>query len=108
AQLSACYSNSFAVALENKLSSIAFCSISTGIYGYPIEDATHIALETTRNFLEEEGGEKAKSLEKIVFVVWSDKDKGVYEALLPEYFPETAEQEGEPDEPAPKGQAETV
>ncbi|KAG8835264.1 hypothetical protein FRC17_004571 [Serendipita sp. 399] len=87
AQLSACYSNSLSIAIENDLTSIAFCSISTGIYGYPIEDATHIALETTRTFLEEKAD--AKKLERVIFVVWSNKDKDVYEHLIPQYFPET-------------------
>lgn len=36
----------------------AFCSVSTGIYGYPIEDATHIALQEVRAFLDADGGEK--------------------------------------------------
>jgi O-acetyl-ADP-ribose deacetylase (regulator of RNase III) len=34
----------------------AFCSVSTGIYGYPIKDATHVALDTVRNFLSSERG----------------------------------------------------
>ncbi|KAG8827393.1 hypothetical protein FRC19_003542 [Serendipita sp. 401] len=75
----------------------AFCSISTGIYGYPIEDATHIALETTRTFLEQKG--EAEKLERVIFVVWSNKDKEVYEELIPQYFPETdmEAQEGQDD-----------
>ncbi|KAL7278978.1 hypothetical protein ACG7TL_006810 [Trametes sanguinea] len=62
----------------------AFPSISTGIYGYPIQDATHIALDVVRNFLDSEDGAK---LERTIFVVWSDDDKRVYENLLPLYFP---------------------
>ncbi|KAG8760613.1 hypothetical protein FRC14_002459 [Serendipita sp. 396] len=97
AQLSSCYSNSLVLAIENSLTSIAFCSISTGIYGYPIEDATHIALETTRTFLEQKG--EAEKLERVIFVVWSNKDKEVYEELIPQYFPETdmEAQEGQDD-----------
>jgi O-acetyl-ADP-ribose deacetylase (regulator of RNase III) len=82
-QLASCYRTSLEVAVQNACRSIAFPSISTGIYGYPIEDATHIALDTVRRFCDE----KASELEKVVFVVWSDKDKEVYEELLPEYFP---------------------
>ncbi|KIM26545.1 hypothetical protein M408DRAFT_72484 [Serendipita vermifera MAFF 305830] len=106
AQLSACYSNSLSLALENKLKSIAFCSISTGIYGYPIVDATEVALETTRTFLDQ--NESAKDIDRVIFVVWSDKDKHVYEHLLPQFFPqetteteskaEKAPQEAEPPE----------
>jgi O-acetyl-ADP-ribose deacetylase (regulator of RNase III) len=40
----------------------AFCSVSTGIYGYPIYDATHIALDETRVFLESEAGEHASAV----------------------------------------------
>ncbi|KAK7039138.1 hypothetical protein VNI00_010042 [Paramarasmius palmivorus] len=61
-----------------------FPSISTGVYGYPIVDATHIALRVVREFYETEQGNK---LERVVFVVFSDKDKEVYETLIPEYFP---------------------
>ncbi|CAG7851306.1 O-acetyl-ADP-ribose deacetylase MACROD1; AltName: Full=MACRO domain-containing protein 1; AltName: Full=Protein LRP16; AltName: Full=[Protein ADP-ribosylglutamate] hydrolase; Flags: Fragment [Serendipita indica DSM 11827] len=76
AQLEACYENSIDLAIANKLSSIAFCSISTGIYGYPIVDATHIALQTTREILEKES---SSGIERVIFVVWSDKDKHVYQ-----------------------------
>jgi O-acetyl-ADP-ribose deacetylase (regulator of RNase III) len=40
----------------------AFCSISTGIYGYPIDDATHIALDTVRTFLETDAAAKVTLL----------------------------------------------
>lgn len=70
----------------------AFPSISTGIYSYPIGDATRIALDTTRTFLESEKGSKVGQflflrvtrlmilqIERVIFVVWSNKDKAVYE-----------------------------
>ncbi|EJU05119.1 A1pp-domain-containing protein [Dacryopinax primogenitus] len=81
-QLASCYRTSYELAAQNKLRSIAFPSISTGIYGYPIENATHIALDVTRKFLEHAEGDV-----RIVFVVFSDKDKYVYEELISEYFP---------------------
>ncbi|KAI0042869.1 macro domain-like protein [Auriscalpium vulgare] len=62
----------------------AFPSISTGVYGYPIEDATHIALAEVRQFLESEQG---KDLERVVFVVFDEEDEEVYEELIPLYFP---------------------
>ncbi|KIJ52352.1 hypothetical protein M422DRAFT_202415 [Sphaerobolus stellatus SS14] len=83
-QLRSCYRTSLDLAVENKLTSIAFCSVSTGIYGYPIHDATHIALKTVREYLDSSEGD---SLEKVVFVVWSDKDRDVYQELIPQYFP---------------------
>lgn len=101
AQLEACYENSIDLAIANKLSSIAFCSISTGIYGYPIVDATHIALQTTREILEKES---SSGIERVIFVVWSDKDKHVYQTLLPEYFPESDVEETQRPE-APENKA---
>lgn len=88
-QLRSCYHISLQLAIENSLKHVAFPSISTGIYGYPIEDATHIALAMVRQFTDEDEGDK---LERIIFVVWSDADKKVYEKLIPLYFPlETGE-----------------
>ncbi|KAF7312237.1 Macro domain-containing protein [Mycena indigotica] len=94
-QLASCYKTSLDIAVENGLKHIAFPSISTGIYGYPIVDATHIALETVHQFCESEHGGK---LDRIIFVVWSNKDKEVYETLIPEYFP--LEEESTTNEPA--------
>ncbi|KAG9014889.1 hypothetical protein FRB94_009047 [Tulasnella sp. JGI-2019a] len=86
--LQSCYGVSLRLAVEAGLKSIAFPSISTGIYGYPIEDATPIALKTTREFLE---SEKGAHLDKVIFCVFSDEDKRVYEMLTPEYFPKHIE-----------------
>ncbi|KAJ7773084.1 hypothetical protein B0H16DRAFT_138331 [Mycena metata] len=83
-QLEACYRTSLNLAVEHNLKHIAFPSVSTGIYGYPIEDATHIALDLVRRFCESDVGSK---LDRIIFVVWSNKDTEVYETLIPEYFP---------------------
>jgi len=83
-QLASCYRTSLEVAVENDVRHIAFPSVSTGIYGYPIENATHIALGTARQFMESERGTK---LERCIFVVWSNNDRDVYESLIPEYFP---------------------
>jgi len=82
--LAACYEKSLNLAVENSLKHIAFPAISTGIYDYPVEDATHIALREARKFCDSENGDK---LDRVVFVVWSDKDKGVYQKLIPHYFP---------------------
>ncbi|KJA22937.1 hypothetical protein HYPSUDRAFT_201753 [Hypholoma sublateritium FD-334 SS-4] len=84
AQLTSCYKTSLELAVDNAIRHIAFPSISTGIYSYPIADATHIALNTARMFLDSEQGRK---FERVIFVVWSNEDKHVYEKLIPEYFP---------------------
>ncbi|KAJ6607392.1 hypothetical protein B0H10DRAFT_2178495 [Mycena sp. CBHHK59/15] len=83
-QLASCYKTGLDLAIENSLKHIAFPSISTGIYGYPVEDATHIALDVVRRICDLEVGTK---LDRVIFVVWSNKDKEVYETLIPEYFP---------------------
>ncbi|KDR76348.1 hypothetical protein GALMADRAFT_247754 [Galerina marginata CBS 339.88] len=93
-QLESSYRTSLELAVENALRHVAFPSISTGIYSYPIVDATRIALNTARIFLESEAGNK---LERVIFVVWSNKDKEVYESLIPEYFPPA----DKPQEPEP-------
>ena len=50
--LSNCYENSLKMAIENNFTSIAFPSISTGVYGYPVELASKIALTTTKHILQ--------------------------------------------------------
>ncbi|CAL1716891.1 unnamed protein product [Somion occarium] len=82
-QLASCYWTSLELAFDNSLKHIAFPSISTGIYGYPVPDATHVALGEVRRFLDTHSEE----LERVIFVVWSDADKDVYEELIPLYFP---------------------
>ncbi|KAF9071879.1 hypothetical protein BDP27DRAFT_1218582 [Rhodocollybia butyracea] len=85
-ELASCYQTSLDLALKNSLRHIAFPSISTGTYGYPIEDATHIALNVVRKHFDSEDDSTFK-LDRVIFVVWSNKDKSVYESLIPEYFP---------------------
>lgn len=57
-QLASCYRTSLQLAAEHSLKHIAFPAISTGIYGYPIEDATHIALGEIRRFCDSENSNK--------------------------------------------------
>jgi O-acetyl-ADP-ribose deacetylase (regulator of RNase III) len=67
------YTNSLRVAVSNKLRTIAFPSISTGAYGYPIEKASHMAVDAVKRFLESEDG-----LDEVVFVLFSERDLKVY------------------------------
>ena len=55
------------------LKSVAFPSISTGAYGYPIEEASQVAIKTVKDFLEKED-----KLEKVIFVLFSDAAFKVY------------------------------
>jgi O-acetyl-ADP-ribose deacetylase (regulator of RNase III) len=72
-KLAECYRNSLRLALENGLETVAFPSISTGAYGFPIEKATPIALDTVKEVLEEN-----PALKKVIFVCFSDGDLQVY------------------------------
>ncbi|WWD16423.1 hypothetical protein CI109_100849 [Kwoniella shandongensis] len=81
-QLESCYQTSLQACKDNGGGSIGFSSISTGVYGYPIIDATHVALETTRKFLESDN-----NITRVIYVVFSAKDEKVYRSLVSEYFP---------------------
>jgi O-acetyl-ADP-ribose deacetylase (regulator of RNase III) len=75
--LANCYRNSLRVAAENAVRTIAFPAISCGAYRYPIADAAKIAVETTREFLEEND-----SIGEITFVVSTDEIEAEYRRLL--------------------------
>ena len=75
--LESCYKRCLEVAHENSLSSVAFPSISTGAYGYPIVEASRIALKTTLAQLE-----RFPQIKRVVFVLFSDSDLEVYRKNL--------------------------
>ena len=75
--LKAAYKNSLSLALNNKLKSISFPSISTGAYGYPTKDASMVALETAIEFIKNSVG-----LSEIRFVLFSPGDLETYEESL--------------------------
>jgi O-acetyl-ADP-ribose deacetylase (regulator of RNase III) len=77
--LANCYINSLKLAFENKIRTIAFPAISTGVYHFPLERATKIAVNETKKFLE-----KNKSLKKVVFVCFDEETYEVYEKILEE------------------------
>ncbi len=78
--LAACYRNSLKAAQELGLKSVAFPSISTGAYGFPLERATEIALKETREFLE-----TAENL-NVTFVCFGEKAFRTYEELFERVF----------------------
>ncbi|KAL7410642.1 hypothetical protein BDY24DRAFT_354581 [Mrakia frigida] len=82
--LRSCYQGCLELTVQEGLKTIAFCSISTGVYGYPIGPATRVALDTVREFLATDRG---STLERVIFIVFSQKDLSVYYNLLPLYFP---------------------
>ncbi len=77
ALLAACYRNSMAQAVANEVRTIAFPAISTGIYGFPIELATRIALATVAAALAEMG-----DIDKVTFCCFSDRDLAIYQRTL--------------------------
>lgn len=79
--LRGCYRHSLELAAENDMKSIAFAAISTGVYGYPSEDAAQAALDEARKFLENPNN--IGKLEKIVFCNFERKDEVAYEKSIP-------------------------
>jgi O-acetyl-ADP-ribose deacetylase len=77
ALLASCYQRSLTVATGNGVTTIAFPSISTGIYGYPIDEAAAIALAATREFVA-----KPTGIREVIFCCFSDDDLRVYGRLL--------------------------
>ncbi|HEY5619385.1 MAG TPA: O-acetyl-ADP-ribose deacetylase [Vicinamibacterales bacterium] len=75
--LASCYRRSLEVAIEQELQSIAFPSISTGVYGYPIERAAAVAVSTVRDVLSRGG-----SVNDVIFCCFSASDLEIYERLL--------------------------
>jgi O-acetyl-ADP-ribose deacetylase len=75
--LAACYRNSLRLADEHGIDSVAFPAISTGIFGYPVEEATEVALRTV---LEE--AEKLENVRLVRFVLFGERDLEVHENVL--------------------------
>lgn len=86
ANLAGCYTTSLKLAVENNCKSIAFSALSTGIYGYPSEEAAPVAIRAVKEFLEGEDGDK---LEKVIFCTFVQKDVAAYNNWLPRFFPST-------------------
>jgi len=76
--LASCYRRSLEVAGEHEVKSIAFPSISTGAFGYPIEQASRVAVETVRAVL----ASGSTTVERVVFATFSARDRKVYEDAL--------------------------
>ncbi|MBX5321074.1 MAG: O-acetyl-ADP-ribose deacetylase [Candidatus Bathyarchaeota archaeon] len=81
--LAEAYRNSLTLAVSKSLKTIAFPSISTGAYGYPIERACKVALKTVKEFLEKED-----KLDKVVLVLFSRRDFEVYKEAIKEILPQ--------------------
>lgn len=75
--LVSCYRSCLELAAENALESVAFCCISTGEFHFPNEPAAEIAVRTVKEFMQ-----KQTSVRKVIFNVFKDLDKAIYEKLL--------------------------
>lgn len=73
-----CYLNTLDLCAENGLRSVAFCCISTGVFRFPANRAAGIAVHTVEDWLAAHSG----AMERVIFNVFSDADRAIYEALL--------------------------
>jgi O-acetyl-ADP-ribose deacetylase len=71
------YRNSLKLAVENKLKTIAFPNISTGIYHFPKDKAANIAIRTVKDFLSAH-----QQINKVIFVCFDEENYGIYEKIL--------------------------
>ena len=80
--LANCYRQSLGLAAQHGCKSVAFPSISTGAYGYPLAEASRIALRTIQEFI----GEHPGALEVVEIVTFSDRDLRTYQQAYDEVF----------------------
>ncbi|MGE8340841.1 MAG: O-acetyl-ADP-ribose deacetylase [Flavobacterium sp.] len=74
--LADCYKNSLNLAVENRIKTIAFPNISTGIYHFPKDKAAEIAVRAVKDF------DKSNEIEKVIFVCFDDENYKIYKDLL--------------------------
>ena len=77
--LAGCYQSCLELAAGNNVRSVAFCSISTGVFHFPQQRAAEIAVETVKQFLETDS-----SIDRVIFNVFTDRDLAIYQRLLGE------------------------
>jgi len=75
--LAKCYQNCLKKASEMKLKSIAFCCISTGVFGYPKEEAAKLAVKVVQEYKEQTASDL-----KIIFNVFTEEDYEIYRQIL--------------------------
>ena len=75
--LANCYKNSLKLAVDNRIKTIAFPAVSTGVYSFPLERATEIAVSEVKKFLE-----KNEFIEKVIFVCFDEETYQIYQNVL--------------------------
>lgn len=78
--LAACYRNSLRLAMDNGIRSVAFPSISTGVYSYPLDQAARIAVRTVREFV----AANPDAFDRLIWVLFDARTKSAYDAALSE------------------------
>ena len=81
--LADCYRNSLKLAVKNGIETIAFPAISTGVYRFPLERATRIALNVVKHFLEQD-----ETIKKVMFVCYDRHTFTVYQHVFQDVFAE--------------------
>jgi O-acetyl-ADP-ribose deacetylase len=79
--LRGCYRRSLQLAVENGMKTIAFAAISTGVYGYPSDEAANAAIHEVRTFLEKP--DNMGKFERVIFCTFERKDEEAYKKYLP-------------------------
>eukprot|EP00027_Filamoeba_sp_ATCC50430_P002488 CAMPEP_0168556936 /NCGR_PEP_ID=MMETSP0413-20121227/9151_1 /TAXON_ID=136452 /ORGANISM="Filamoeba nolandi, Strain NC-AS-23-1" /LENGTH=395 /DNA_ID=CAMNT_0008587921 /DNA_START=145 /DNA_END=1332 /DNA_ORIENTATION=- len=83
--LASCYHECMKLVVEHGIKTVAFCGISTGIYGYPLYKASHVACKVIRDWLEIP--ENRDKVDKVIFCTFLAKEEVCYEQLAQIYFP---------------------
>ena len=76
--LADCYTSTLNLCAENGLRSVAFCCISTGVFGFPQQRAARIAVKTVQDWMQTHEGQ----IDRVIFNVFKDEDREYYETLL--------------------------
>lgn len=76
--LKKCYQSIMECCVKNKIRSVAFCCISTGVFHFPNDTAAQIAVDTVSQFLDT----SSEAFDRVIFNVFKDFDKEIYEELL--------------------------
>ena len=76
--LAGCYRNSLELAMEHGIRSVAFPSISTGVYSYPVQQAAEIAIETVRKVIKEH----LEAFDEVLWVLFDERTKLVYDGEI--------------------------
>jgi len=82
-ELTSCYQTCLSLVKTYHIKTVAFCGISTGIFGYPLYSASHVALKTIREWMDK----NHKHVQNVVICTFLDKEMDCYQKLMPLYFP---------------------